>query len=241
MHSAKWDHSVELAGKTVGVIGTGSTSIQIIPQLQKICKKVIVFMRSPTYVSPPFGAGALSDQLAQDLNKDVAHRQYAFSEEQKKKFKEDPAYHLQFRKTIEAEICALWQAYRQGGTLNNGFRTVITEEMHRRIGPGHERLKQFIIPDWSPGCRRISPGDGYLEALTQPNVECVYGEIEKAMTTGLISKGDNQEHNMDVLVCATGFQPGFRPPFPVTNGTGHTVEQDWGDGINMYFGISAPR
>jgi cation diffusion facilitator CzcD-associated flavoprotein CzcO len=57
MHSAKWDHSVDFHGKTVGVIGTGSTSVQIVPQLQKIAKQVQVYMRSPTWISPPFGAG----------------------------------------------------------------------------------------------------------------------------------------------------------------------------------------
>jgi cation diffusion facilitator CzcD-associated flavoprotein CzcO len=57
MHSAKWDHTVNFDNKTVGVIGTGSTSVQIVPQLQKICREVQVFMRSPTWISPPFGAG----------------------------------------------------------------------------------------------------------------------------------------------------------------------------------------
>ncbi len=57
MHSAKWDHGVDFHGKTVGIIGTGSTSVQIVPQLQKIAKQVQVYMRSPTWISPPFGAG----------------------------------------------------------------------------------------------------------------------------------------------------------------------------------------
>jgi cation diffusion facilitator CzcD-associated flavoprotein CzcO len=57
MHSAKWDHMVDFDNKVVGVIGTGSTSVQIVPQLQKICKEVQVFMRSPTWISPPFGSG----------------------------------------------------------------------------------------------------------------------------------------------------------------------------------------
>jgi cation diffusion facilitator CzcD-associated flavoprotein CzcO len=55
MHSAKWNHEVDFNNKTIGVIGTGSTSVQIIPQLQQVAKKVNVFMRSPTWISPPFG------------------------------------------------------------------------------------------------------------------------------------------------------------------------------------------
>lgn len=43
------------------------------------------------------------------------------------------------------------------------------QEMHRRIGPGHEELKEKLIPSWPPGCRRITPGDRYLEALVAPS------------------------------------------------------------------------
>jgi cation diffusion facilitator CzcD-associated flavoprotein CzcO len=57
MHSAKWDHTVDFENKVVGVIGTGSTAVQIIPVLQKVAKQVQVYMRSPTWVSPPFGGG----------------------------------------------------------------------------------------------------------------------------------------------------------------------------------------
>jgi cation diffusion facilitator CzcD-associated flavoprotein CzcO len=57
MHSAKWDHSIDLKGKTIGMIGTGSSSVQILPEIQKVAKHIHVFMRSPTWVSPPFGGG----------------------------------------------------------------------------------------------------------------------------------------------------------------------------------------
>ena len=57
LHSAKWDHSVDFEGKSIGVIGTGSSSVQIVPQLQKVVKSMEVFMRSSTWISPPFGGG----------------------------------------------------------------------------------------------------------------------------------------------------------------------------------------
>ena len=116
MHSANWDHSVDLDNKTIGVIGTGSTSVQIVPQLQKTAKQVQVYMRSPTWISPPFGGGALTKvQKGQDV--DPGHRQYEFTEEDKKRFREDPEYHLQFRKSIEAEINGLFGMYRQESDL----------------------------------------------------------------------------------------------------------------------------
>ncbi|KAF1982585.1 FAD/NAD(P)-binding domain-containing protein [Aulographum hederae CBS 113979] len=240
MHSASWDHSVDFDGKTAGVIGTGSTSVQIVPQLQKVCKEVQVYMRSPTWISPPFGAGALQSDLQKGSEVDPGQRQYTFSDEEKDRFRSDPEYHLNFRKRIEAEINGLFGMYQQNSEMNNHFREVITAEMHRRMGPGHEKLKSFIIPKWSPGCRRISPGDGYLEALVKPNVETVFGGIKKVTPDGIVTE-DGVEHKMDILVCATGFQVAFKPAFKVINGSGKTIDEDWANGPNLYMGVSAPR
>ncbi|KAK5057905.1 hypothetical protein LTR84_011906 [Exophiala bonariae] len=212
MHSAKWNHEVDFANKTVGVIGTGSTSVQILPQLQKIAKQVKVFMRSPTWISPPFGGTALAT-LRKGAEVSLSTRQYKFTEEDKQRFRDDPEYFLEFRREIEAEINIMFEMYMQGSDVSKNFKKLIAEEMKRRIGPGQEKLLDFIIPKWSPGCRRVSPADGYLEALVSPNVEPVYGEIDYISKKGIVV--DGQEHEMDILVCATGFQPAFKPPFKV--------------------------
>lgn len=241
MHSAAWDHTVDLEGKTVGVIGTGSTSVQIVPALQPVVKDMKVFMRSSTWISPPFGGGVLEADLRKgEEGEEPGKRQYKFTEADKQRFRDDPEYHLNFRRRIEAEINSLFGMFHQNSDMNNMFRTVITEEMHRRIGPGHEKLKEWIIPKWAPGCRRISPGDGYLEALTKPNVEPVFGGIKKMVPEGLITE-DGKLHKIDVLICATGFNVAFRPAFKLINGSGKTLDEDWGDSVNLYLGVSAPR
>ena len=131
MHSAAWDHNVDFTDKTVGVIGTGSTSVQIVPQLQKVCKKVEVYMRSSTWISPPFGAGALEEDFTKGSEVQPGQRQYTFTEENKKKFRDDPEYHLDFRKRIEAEINGLFGMYKEGSELSEQFRQVIKNEMNR--------------------------------------------------------------------------------------------------------------
>jgi cation diffusion facilitator CzcD-associated flavoprotein CzcO len=240
LHSACWDHGVNFNGITAGVIGVGSTSVQITPQLQKICKEVQVYMRSPTWISPPFGAGALTNDLQKGQDVDPGQRQYDFTEADKQKFRDDPEYHLEFRKIIEAEINSLFGMYQQNSELSNQFRDVITKEMHRRMGPGHEDLKKFIIPKWSVGCRRISPGDGFLEALVQDNVTPVFSGIKRVVPEG-IETADGQIHKMDAIVCATGFQVAFQPAFVVRNGEGKSIKEDWTSGPNLYMGVSAPR
>jgi cation diffusion facilitator CzcD-associated flavoprotein CzcO len=212
-----------------------------VPQLQKEVEHLKVFMRSSTWISPPFGGGVLESDLRKNKpDNQPGERQYTFSEEEKKRFAEDPEYHLNFRKRIEAEINSLFGMYQQGSEMSNTFRKLITEEMNRRMGPGHEELKKFIIPKWSPGCRRISPGDGYLEALVKPNVEPVYGGISKIVPEGIVGE-DGRVHKMDILVCATGFNVAFKPAFKVINSEGKSIHEDWGDSVNLYMGVSAPR
>lgn len=143
----------------------------------------------------------------------LSKRQYTFTEEDKQRFRDDPEYFLQFRKEIEAEINVMFEMYMQGSEVSKNLKQLIMNEMRRRIGPGQEKLLEFIIPKWSPGCRRVSPADGYLEALVSPNVQPVYGEIDHISEKGIVV--DGQEHEMDVLVCATGFSPAFKPPFKV--------------------------
>jgi cation diffusion facilitator CzcD-associated flavoprotein CzcO len=145
----------------------------------------------------------------------LSTRQYKFTEEDKQRFRNDPEYFLRFRKSIEADINVMFELYMQGSETSKNLKRLITDEMRRRIGPGQDKLEKFIIPTWSPGCRRISPADGYLEALVSPNVEPVYGEIAHISERGVVSM-DGQEHEMDILVCATGFQPAFQPPFKVS-------------------------
>jgi len=132
----------------------------------------------------------------------------------------------------------MFEMYMQGSEVSKNLKELITLEMRRRIGADHEKLLDFIIPKWSPGCRRVSPADGYLEALVSPNVEPIYGGIDRISAKGIVVGG--QEHEVDILVCATGFTPAFKPPFKVFNGK-KTLAEDWGEGCNMYLGITAPR
>jgi cation diffusion facilitator CzcD-associated flavoprotein CzcO len=151
--------------------------------------------------------------LANPPKTDLSTRQYRFTDEDKERFRNDPKFFLEFRQQIEAEINIMFEMYMQGSEVSKNLKELVTEEMKRRIGPNHEKLLKFIIPKWSPGCRRVSPADGYLEALTAANVEPVFGEIDHVSDRGIVVAG--KEYQMDVLVCATGFQPAFKPPFKV--------------------------
>jgi cation diffusion facilitator CzcD-associated flavoprotein CzcO len=206
LHSANWDTSVSWEDKTVAVIGTGSSAIQIVPQIQKIAKHMTAFMRSVTWISPPVGGSTLDAQKAKVENElpeeKKAQAQYWYTGEDKKRFREDPVHHLQYRQTLESYVNNLFDMFIAGSDTSKGAETLMRAEMERRIGPGHEELKSRLIPSWPPGCRRITPGDGYLEALVKPNVTTIHREIVKVVPEGLFDD-EGTLHRVDILVCAT--------------------------------------
>ncbi|PVH70029.1 FAD/NAD(P)-binding domain-containing protein [Cadophora sp. DSE1049] len=252
MHSSKWDHTVDFKDKTAAVIGNGSSAIQIVPQLQKICKKVVCYMRSETWISPPIGLGVARVLQAEENGEDtskiptdraalaaVSHSQMEFSEKQQKRFREDPAYHLKFRKEIEGTINAGVDLFIRGTKQHAAAYKAFKEGMTKRIGPGFEDLKEKLIPSWSPGCRRLTPGDGYLEALTQPNVELIFEGVSGADERGLISTS-GKHNDLDVVVCATGFKIPFQPHFEVVGRNGLKMKDAWDPDPNCYLGIAGP-
>ncbi len=88
-------------------------------------------------------------------------------------------------------------------------------EQHMREKLGHnETLIKAFLPEFPLGCRRLTPGVGYLESLTQPNVRVVTDAIARVVPTGLITQS-GETFEVDAIVCATGFDVSFRPRFPI--------------------------
>lgn len=91
----------------------------------------------------------------------------------------------------------------------------------------NKELEKLLIPEWSVGCRRITPGTDYLESLNDENVKVVYGEITKITETGVICNDGSGEHKVDVLICATGFDTTFKPRFPLVGSSGEQLSTLW--------------
>ena len=115
------------------------------------------------------GQDTLEEQRANAKGDLPSDAQYFFSDEEKAKFRDDPEFHLQYRKKLESSVNNLFEMFLKDTETNRAAEKLMKAEMHRRLGSGHEELKEKLIPQWPPGCRRITPGDGYLEALIQPS------------------------------------------------------------------------
>ncbi|KAF8654707.1 hypothetical protein AX16_003458 [Volvariella volvacea WC 439] len=221
MHTAKWDKNVNLSGKRVAVIGNGSSAIQVIPAIQPMVSKLTSFIRSPTWISPPFGVDAR-----------------AYTEEEKQAFVADPVALTEFRKGLEKGYHNFFTLFLRDSDVQALTKDAVTNQMKEGLGH-NETLVEQLIPKWSVGCRRITPGPGYLEALCKENVEVVQGEIERITETGCITGKDGYQHEFDVLICATGFDTLFVPRFPVIGRKGKNLQEEWSQEPKAYMGLAA--
>jgi cation diffusion facilitator CzcD-associated flavoprotein CzcO len=247
-HTASWPKDLDWSGKRVAVIGTGSSSIQVVPKIAETASKLNVFMRNVTYISPQFGANITNTEADPEAQDPAAAGKHHYTEKEKQRFREDPEYLQAYRTRMEKSSAAGWDMFYRGSELNLKFTEFTRNSMRERLGT-RDDLKNKLIPNWSPGCRRLTPGEGYLEALTRDNVEAIWGEISKITETGLVTEA-GREIDVDILVCATGFSVQYLPHFQI-KGLGGQVMQDQKDpniyasiahpGFPNYFVINGPR
>lgn len=108
--------------------------------------------------------------------------------------------------------------------------------MQERLGNDQE-LCDKLIPHYELGCRRATPGDGYLEALREKNARVNVNPIVQITESGIQTAQEHTE--FDIIVCATGFDVSYRPSWTVQGRNGHQLNIAWSDFPEAYFGITA--
>ncbi|KAH8820421.1 flavin-binding monooxygenase [Xylogone sp. PMI_703] len=217
MHSAAWNQEYDFKNKRIGVIGGGSSSIQIVPSLQKVeGARLSCFVRSRTWISNPFGDGAML-KLGLDPNS------LDFTKEQIEEFNKNPEKFLKFRKTIEADGNTIHGVSFRGHEVQNGAKTAFADMMRQRLAKKPE-IFESLVPAFGVGCRRLTPGPGYLEALVEDNVDFINDRI-KQITPSSVVLENGKSIDLDVLVCATGFNTSAPPPFHVNGKNGISLQQ----------------
>ncbi|KAK7430518.1 hypothetical protein QQZ08_003037 [Neonectria magnoliae] len=227
MHSASWDPSLDWTGKRVALIGNGSSAIQILPQLQPKASRIINYIRSPTWISSNFSAELTPEG-----------KNFQFTAEQKKEFREDPDKFFQMRKMTEHSLNQFFYAMLADSRQQKAVAKQYREDMEARLNHDPD-LCAKLIPDWDVGCRRLTPGDGYLEALQASNVALEFAAIEKITDKGVVTANGLEE--VDIVVCATGFDVSFVPQWEFAGQRGIKLADQWRDLPEAYFGICVPN
>ncbi|KAL1852735.1 hypothetical protein VTK73DRAFT_9174 [Phialemonium thermophilum] len=237
LHSAEWDEEYDFRNKRVGVIGNGSSAIQIIPNLQKIeGVKLTCFMRSPTWISPAFGDASM-------IKMGLDPKKTGFTEEQREAFFNDPDYYLKTRKVIEDDGNLIHDSTIRGTEMHRTFMESYKAHMTAKLGAKRPELLKTLIPSFSPGCRRLTPGTGFLEALCEDNVEVLTAaggnddRIATVTETG-VRLASGREIELDALACATGFRVSAPPDFAVVGRDGQTLAQRWTPYPESYLSVA---
>ncbi|KAI1736655.1 flavin-binding monooxygenase [Xylaria scruposa] len=215
MHSALWNDEYDFRNKRIGIIGNGSSAIQIVPSLQKIeGAQLSCFVRSKTWITNPFG-----DVVMNKLGLDP--KQLEFTREQRQEFARNPQKLFNFRKEIEVDGNTIHEVSFRDSDMQRGGMALFRAAMQQRLAPKPD-IAEFLIPSFGIGCRRATPGPGYLEALGEDNVDFITEKIT-AVTSDGATLASGSSIRLDVLVCATGFQTSKAPPFLIAGRGGLTL------------------
>jgi cation diffusion facilitator CzcD-associated flavoprotein CzcO len=226
MHSAQWDNTFDLAGKRVAVIGGGSSAVQIIPNIQPKVGKLIAFLRSPVWVTTGFGAKYAGP----------GGTNFEYSEEQIKEFNADKVGYNQYARDIEGELNKRFNLMHLHSKDQKSSRELISNLMADKLGS--EVLSKKMVPQFALGCRRMTPGSGYLESLSKENVQPIHESVLRFTETGVVDESGN-EHEVDVVICATGFDTSFTPHFKVYGRNNAEIHDQFGEFPVGYLGITA--
>ncbi|OQV06871.1 hypothetical protein CLAIMM_11386 [Cladophialophora immunda] len=229
-HSAQYDPKTNLKDKRVAVIGIGSSGIQITSKIAPEVKRLYTWVRSPIWVTAGF-----AQKFA---GKDGGNFQY--TAEQRQRFAENPELYLKYSKMIESELNKRFKFILNGTPDAIEAKEYARQEMTRKLGDARQELKDAIIPkNFGVGCRRPTPGNGFLEALAQDHVQVFLEQMREITPKGFIDS-EGIEHEVDVIICATGFNTSWIPRFPV-EANGHSIAKMWEKEATSYLSLGVPH
>ena len=217
-HSAQWDHTLDLRGKRVAVIGTGASAIQFIPKIAPTVQTLTVFQRSAPYVlSKP----------------DRPYRAW-----EKRLFKALPWMQALSRAKIYGSHETRAVAFTRVPWAMGVVRAQFSRELTRQVPDAP--LRQRLTPDHPMGCKRILISNDYYPAMSRANVQLVNTAIRRVTPDG-IETADGQVHPADVLIYGTGFAATqFLTPMKVIGPGALDLNEVWKQGAQAYLGMTVP-
>ncbi len=218
-HSARWDHSVDLACKRVGVIGTGSTAAQIVGDITARVKQMVVFQRTPQWMM------ALPQKRYTALTKRLM-RWFPF------------LMRIGYRYYFELLV----RSFGAATTGDKDKQALISKLCQQNLDDNvpDPALREKLTPDYQAACKRLIFCSDFYPAISRDNASLVTDEIERIVPEG-VQTADGTVHELDVLVLATGFDPGaFILPTRVTGEDNLDLASVWGRAPRAHRAVAVP-
>ena len=221
-HSARWDHSVDLDGKRVGLIGAGSTGVQIVTALADRVASLVQFQRSAQWIMP-----------SSDLR---------YSEEDQRAFRDDPARIEEVRNGAEAKA----RRKRFTSAIIDvtspqlaELQAIVDRNLEQSVGD--PALREKLRPDYRVACKRLVFSAHYYEAVQKPAVSVETGRMARIEPTG-VRMADGSFHALDVLVLATGFHADrFVRPMKIHGEAALDLDEFWREKPRAYYAVTVPH
>ncbi len=218
-HSAQWDHSVDLRGKRVAVLGTGASAIQFVPAIQPEVGHLTVFQRSAPYVVPK-----------PDREYTATHARLF------RRFPPAQAFGRNLTKVLSEQL-------NRSLTGHNPTKLMmkLAWRAQLRAQVKDPALRAKLVPDYPLGCKRLLFSNDWYPALVQPNVELVTDPAVEVLPHGVRS-ADGEVHEVDVIIYGTGFAATeFLAPMQLRGVDGADLQERWKSGARAYLGLSRAR
>ncbi|MEE4243938.1 MAG: NAD(P)/FAD-dependent oxidoreductase [Kangiellaceae bacterium] len=216
-HTAQWDHSVLMdATQTVGIIGTGSTAAQAIPEMIKTGAKVNVFQRTAQWILP-LGNFKYPKWLINSATRWATVRWI---------LRMIPKFIMEhlFTKAVTGRPFQKWLL---GFLCRTNLKLSIKDKA----------LREKLRPNYQTGCKRVVINHTFYKGIQKPNANLITTSIDKIVSDGVMTT-DGMTHKLDTLVLATGFDPmAFVRPMTMAGRNGINLEQAWSDKIKTYRSI----
>jgi cation diffusion facilitator CzcD-associated flavoprotein CzcO len=246
-HTSRWNYDVDLEGKTVGIIGTGATAVQAVPELAKVVGDLYVFQRTPSSIDVRDQRATTEEEIqawSQEPGWARARRaRFAKISAGRTAIKANDDYlagkvpDFKERKQHERELTPEELTQKQ---LDANFR--IMEQIRARVDAivDDPATAEALKPYYPYGCKRPTFHDEYLPAFNQPHVHLV--DTAPMGVTQINERGvvhDGKEYPLDVLIYATGFQWMATSTFNMVVGReGQGLSDKWqAEGTKTFLGI----
>jgi cation diffusion facilitator CzcD-associated flavoprotein CzcO len=218
-HSARWDHGVALDGRRIGVVGTGSTAVQIVSALADRVAKLVMFQRTAQWIMPQ------ENPPYSDAEKAAFHR------------------HPETLRDVHQNLSTLFTAFSNGVVDESSQQMKMVEAACLANLEDNVRdpvLREKLRPTYRAACKRLVISPDFYQAIQKPSAELETAGIERVEARGVRTR-DGRLHELDVLVLATGFRADrFIRPTEVIGRDGVRLDAVWAKRPIAYLSISTP-
>ncbi len=217
-HSARWDHSVDLTGKRVAVIGNAASAVQFVPQIAPLVAQLTIFQRSANWLMP---------------RKDVLYSPRLHRMMARWPWLARLRHDFQWFFFGEMQLTPLMKQVKPVQWL---ARRKSLAHLRRQVKD--PALRARLVPDYPIGAKRVLFNDDYYPALARDNVRLVTGPIDTIVANGVRTR-DGELHEADVIIFATGFKAtDFLAHIDVTGLGSRKLREEWRHGAHAYLGVT---